>query len=390
MKFKENCFSLEINPDTPDGEVIRLNSLISDNYSKRTYNSVINMVVNSPVIQTSHSFNTETALQGQSQEVKFRLENKGHADLVNATAELKQITSFDITVSDTVQITAINVGEFTEISFTCTFGAGIANSSFAQFGLVLNSENGFSSEYSYSVVVGMTESFETGDFSQNPWEFSGSKNWETDAENFYEGGFSARSGNVLDSESATVSLELDYVFDGSVSFYKKISSELIYDRLSFYIDGVMIKNWSGISDWTKFSCSVSSGTHKLSWTFSRDSSLGGGLNCAWIDNILATGISTTGIGEQEILLPAEAVLYQNYPNPFNPVSHIRFDLTETSDVKLMVYNVSGQKVADLANGITNAGEHSVEFDGSKLNSGVYYYTLEAEGKSITKKMILMK
>jgi len=390
VKFKENCFSIEIDPDTPDGEVIRLNSLISDNYSKRTYNSVINMVVNSPVIQTSHSFNTETALQGQSQEVKFRLENKGHADLVNASAELKQVTFFDITVSDAVQITAINVGEFTEISFSCTFGAGIANSSFAQFELVLNSENGFSSEYSYSVVVGMTDSFETGDFSQNPWEFSGSKNWETDAEIFYEGGFSARSGNVLDSESATVSLELDYVFDGSVSFYKKTSSELIYDRLSFYIDGVMIKNWSGVSDWSKFSCSVNSGKHKLSWTFSRDSSLGGGSNCAWIDNILATGISTTGIEQLQILLPSEAVLYQNYPNPFNPVTQIKFDLAETSDVKLNVYNVSGQIVHQISSGSLGAGFHTVEFDGSKLNSGVYYYTLETEGKSVTKKMILMK
>lgn len=390
VKFKENCFSIEINPDTPDGEVIRLNSIISDNYSKGTYNSVINMVVNSPVIQTSHSFNTETALQGQSQEVKFRLENKGHADLVNASAELKQVTFFDIMVSDAVQITTLNVGEYTEISFTCIYGEGITNSSFAQFELVINSENGFSSNYSYSVVVGMTESFETGDFSRNPWEFSGSKNWETDAEIFYEGGFSARSGNVLDSESATISLQLDYITDGSISFYKKISSELVYDRLSFYIDGVLIKNWSGVSDWSKFSCSVNNGIHKLSWTFSRDSSLGGGSNCAWIDNVLATGISTTGIEGQEILLPTEAVLYQNYPNPFNPVTQIKFDLAEKSDIKLNVYNVSGQIVDQISSGSLDAGFHTVEFDGSKLNSGVYYYTLESEGKSITRKMILMK
>jgi hypothetical protein len=83
-------------------------------------------------------------------------------------------------------------------------------------------------------------------------------------------------------------------------------------------------------------------------------------------------------------------LYQNYPNPFNPVTQIKFALTKTADVKLSVYNISGQKVAELANGSKQAGTHTVDFDGSKLNSGIYYYTLEVEGKAITKKMVLTK
>ncbi|MDY0016608.1 MAG: FG-GAP-like repeat-containing protein [Candidatus Delongbacteria bacterium] len=84
------------------------------------------------------------------------------------------------------------------------------------------------------------------------------------------------------------------------------------------------------------------------------------------------------------------VLYQNYPNPFNPVTQIRFALAKTADVKLNVYNVNGQKLVELTNSAMNAGVHSVEFDGSKFNSGVYYYTLEAEGRIFTQKMILMK
>ncbi len=83
-------------------------------------------------------------------------------------------------------------------------------------------------------------------------------------------------------------------------------------------------------------------------------------------------------------------LFQNYPNPFNPVTQIRFALAKTADVKLSVYNISGQKVTELANGLKTAGYHSVDFDGSRLNSGVYYYMLEVVGKNITKKMILLK
>ena len=83
-------------------------------------------------------------------------------------------------------------------------------------------------------------------------------------------------------------------------------------------------------------------------------------------------------------------LEQNYPNPFNPITKIRFTLLIRSDVKLNVYNINGQLVSELVSGVVNAGMHSLSFDASNLNSGMYFYTLEANGMSITKKMILTK
>jgi len=87
-------------------------------------------------------------------------------------------------------------------------------------------------------------------------------------------------------------------------------------------------------------------------------------------------------------IAAGPALYQNYPNPFNPVTQIKFDLVKTANVKLSVYNVSGQLVAELAKGVMNAGKHVV--GGSKFNSGIYYYNLVTFGKNITKKMVLTK
>jgi hypothetical protein len=92
----------------------------------------------------------------------------------------------------------------------------------------------------------------------------------------------------------------------------------------------------------------------------------------------------------ESLIPATATLFQNYPNPFNPVTQIKFALAKTADVKLSVYNISGQLVSQLTSGVMNAGHHAVDFDGSRFNSGVYYYMLEVDGTNITKKMILTK
>ncbi|HAQ61185.1 TPA: hypothetical protein DCR49_04180 [Candidatus Delongbacteria bacterium] len=92
----------------------------------------------------------------------------------------------------------------------------------------------------------------------------------------------------------------------------------------------------------------------------------------------------------EASIPTQHELFQNYPNPFNPVTQIKFALAKTTDVRLSVYNISGQKIAELANGTINAGYHTVDFDGSRFNSGVYYYMLEVDGKNITKKMVLTK
>lgn len=109
-------------------------------------------------------------------------------------------------------------------------------------------------------------------------------------------------------------------------------------------------------------------------------------------NMLNGNDSKDGIPSDlaEASIPNQHELFQNYPNPFNPVTQIKFALAITSDVRLSVYNISGQKIAELANGTTNAGFHTVDFDGSKLNSGVYYYMLEVDGRKITKKMVLTK
>jgi hypothetical protein len=88
--------------------------------------------------------------------------------------------------------------------------------------------------------------------------------------------------------------------------------------------------------------------------------------------------------------PVAFDLKQNYPNPFNPTTTIEFSIENTELVNLSVYSISGEKVATLVDGITNAGNNSVTFDASNLSSGVYFYTLNANGVSATSKMILMK
>ena len=83
-------------------------------------------------------------------------------------------------------------------------------------------------------------------------------------------------------------------------------------------------------------------------------------------------------------------LGQNYPNPFNPTTHIRFNIPETVNAKLTVFNVMGEEVATLVNGVIQAGGHTVSWNAASMPTGVYFYQLESGNFSQTKKLLLVK
>ncbi len=89
-------------------------------------------------------------------------------------------------------------------------------------------------------------------------------------------------------------------------------------------------------------------------------------------------------------VPGSFVLNQNYPNPFNPATDISFALPAASHVMLEVFNITGQRVAVLADGVFGAGEHTFTWDGSNVASGVYLYRIKTDNEMVTKKMVLMK
>lgn len=92
----------------------------------------------------------------------------------------------------------------------------------------------------------------------------------------------------------------------------------------------------------------------------------------------------------EYLVPSEYKLCQNYPNPFNPTTTIKYYIPNAVTVKLVVYDLLGREIKTLVNDFQQRGEHSIEFDGSYLSSGVYFYSLKAGEFMQMKKLILMR
>ena len=83
-------------------------------------------------------------------------------------------------------------------------------------------------------------------------------------------------------------------------------------------------------------------------------------------------------------------LFQNYPNPFNPETSISFSIPNDECVKLCVYNAEGQLINELVNGKITKGSHSINFNAQDLNSGIFFYTLEAGNSKLSRKMLLIK
>ena len=100
--------------------------------------------------------------------------------------------------------------------------------------------------------------------------------------------------------------------------------------------------------------------------------------------------SFTVVSEKKACEIQKFILHQNYPNPFNPETTITYSIAKAGNVRLTVYNVLGQKVADLVDEYKAANTYKVFFDASNLVSGIYFYRLEINDYSKTMKMFLSK
>lgn len=83
-------------------------------------------------------------------------------------------------------------------------------------------------------------------------------------------------------------------------------------------------------------------------------------------------------------------LSRNYPNPFNPTTKVNFSIPAQSYIKITVYDALGKAVKTLVSGDMTAGNYSVDFDAQNLSGGIYFYKMEANGFTDTRRMVLVK
>ena len=231
---------------------------------------------------------------GENVNINITLENIG-----NEVSSDVNITLFEVIDNPYISIvdgyeSIDNLLNGVSASFDFSFNVSSATPMGHSFALelTLESEENNSTSTLNMTVQAMTESFENNGFGSQSWEFTGDGDWGIDSGNSSNGIFSAKSGSIDHDMTSELTLTMEILQDGYITFDKKVSCESIglstgifYDYLAFMIDGVEQDKWAGEVTWSQSSFAVSTGEHTFKWIYTKDLAVVAGEDAAWIDNI---------------------------------------------------------------------------------------------------------
>jgi Peptidase family C25/Propeptide_C25/MAM domain, meprin/A5/mu/GEVED domain/Peptidase family C25, C terminal ig-like domain len=290
-----DAFFFTIADNIPDQHNVNFDLQITGT-ADETWNSSFSITVSAPAlsvgnltIDDSFGGNGNGELDpGEIVDIIISSSNVGNINSPYSIGSLSS-TSGDVTINNSTHSTGIiTTGGSANSVFNITISPTAPIGTIVDLDFSISAGN-YSAVEAFSKSIGLTqEDFESGDFISFdwPWTFDGEADWTIVDVDPYEGIYSAKSGIITDSQTSELILTADVTTDGTISFYRKVSSESGYDFLKFYIDGVLQEEWSGDVAWEEVSYSVTAGNEKIFfWQYSRDGSLSSGSDCAWIDYI---------------------------------------------------------------------------------------------------------
>jgi hypothetical protein len=166
------------------------------------------------------------------------------------------------------------------------------------------------------------------------------------------------------------------------------------NNAGFAIERKIVNSQSStVNSWSKIAFIIGNGTSAIAHSYSyTDASASAGTYDYRLKQIDADGTSSYS-SESEVIVgaAAKALSLSNYPNPFNPSTSILFSVPADGNTIVKIYNIIGQEVATAFTGVATAGKYyKATFDGSRLASGVYYYSIQNNGQKMVKKMLMVK
>ncbi len=392
----ENAFSLEATGGVPDRHEALLQIVFEDHPEWTapftiTFNApqlaFLNWEINYPTTDRSGMLHP-----GEPGFLSVAIENRGHAASQDVSVSLS-LESGDVEIED--QETTFDPVEscgMVVAHFILTPDEEMEIGSIASFRMTVDSGS-YGFEYVLDIPVGeLWENF--NDFSALPWAFTGEAEWGI-ADDGYYSDTCARSGDIEDNETSGITISMENLYPGLISFFYKVSSEADGDKLRFFIDDMQMGMWSGDIDWRERVCPVEGGDHTFTWLYTKDGGASEGDDCAWIDRIIfPSHVSTNSTDPEEVARLVSQGL-TNYPNPFNPETTFAFALEEPSHVSLEVYNIRGQKVRRLLDesmqtGVHRAVWHGKDDTGRAVSSGVYFARITTKNGTVVKKVAMVK
>jgi hypothetical protein len=362
--------------------------------SNETWNSTFTITVNAPALMIGNLLVDDSATgdgdgtldPGETANILIESSNQGHIVCFDVEGNLSTTSPF-ITINNTVYtITELPAGESFNASFEVTADAQAPLGTSIDLNYQLASYE-YQATQAFVITVGIIdEDFETGNFSKYDWSFSGNEPWTISEQNPYEGAYCVRSGIIADNQTSEMTVTFEVLADDSISFFRKVSSELSYDFLQFFIDDVKMGEWSGELNWERVAFPVTTGNHVFKWIYSKDVYVTGGADAAYIDYIVFPPVLIP-VGIEENTANNSWLVF---PNPFKDILTIDYLLEKTTAVKISLVNLSGRELMILENTPSEqAGKHTVNLSGYGLKPGVYFIRLETEASTDIRKVILL-
>ena len=296
--FVSDAFSFQVAGNVPDNTMAQFTLTMTG--SEAVYQSNFNITLYAPILKTGsymisdhlgnnngviepgetvflfietsnsgggHAYDTEAFINMNSEYITV---NNSEASIGKVASSDKRYGVFSLSVSP-------DAPDNTNVSFDFSANAGY-----------------YETEKSFNLKIGsIVEDFETGDFSMFNWEFSGDADWVIVSNVVHEGQYAAKSGNITHAQSTEMKLTHNVAAPGSISFYRKVSSEAGYDKLEFFIDNIKYGEWHGERNWDKVAYNVTPGERTFRWVYTKDASASSGSDCAWIDYIQLPPYSAT-------------------------------------------------------------------------------------------------
>jgi hypothetical protein len=253
----------------------------------------IEFLTNAIVITDIDGLLSSKLLPGQSYTIHVNYKNTGTAISSIGTATLITNNPY-ITISESIaDIATIDPANTSTLQHEIFISPDTPIGAYINFGISAQFTHAEVSSYFYRSVNPLIEDFSTGDLSAFNWNNTAAIPWVITGTESYNGAFSLVSGNLIHNQSSTISITQVSDTPASISFWYKVSSEPVYDRLQFAINNVTVGEYSGEVDWTFVSFPVSVGTNEFRWRYRKNDSITAGADRAWIDMITfpSAGIS---------------------------------------------------------------------------------------------------
>jgi len=286
----DNAFTLAISPMIPDQEQVNLTiTMVS---GTNTWTSNRSFIVNAPNMQITGlqiaDANANTIIEpGENITVQVTLNNTGHMGAESGTLQIIANNPHISVTNETMVIPAVGIGTQIPISIPATVSASATEGSILHLGLAFTS-GAQMLNYTVAIPVGMVgEGFESGTFTAFPWVNTSTQPWTIvqGTGNVQAGTYAAKSGAISHNQNTALQVTINVAAAGNISFWRKVSSEQSYDFLKFFIDGTETGSWSGTQDWQQVTYPVNAGNRTFRWVYSKDGSVNGGTDSAWIDEI---------------------------------------------------------------------------------------------------------